>query len=332
MSPVEALSSLPGIGRGTAQVFLGIAALLLVGLVKRGVAFFREGAGPDDVRRWRSVRTWSVLFLVFAGAVALGRTGVVLCVAALSLLVLREGLRLAGTAGLYGVAAVGAAAVHLWAWLDWTDFFLRAAPVLAAAWLAVEVVEGARTRAGITDLQATGRTLLLAVVGLAFVAAAASLPAPESLPDAEMGWMVLLVVLTELNDSAQSWWGRSFGGPRMAPRLSPNKTWAGLWGGVGTTVAAAVALAPLLTGWGREPPPAWDVGPPWIWSALVGLLVSLAGSAGDLAASALKRRAGADDSGSALPGHGGWLDRFDSLTVSAPVYFLLTWGLWHAAG
>lgn len=332
MIPWEELSDVLGLGPGTAKAFLGIAGILLVGLVRRGIAVLRQGAGPDDRRRWRSVRTWSLLFLVLAAAVLLGRTAVVLSVAGLSLLLLREGLRLADSVRLYRMAAPAAAALYLWAWLDWGSLFLRAAPLLVAACLLVEVVGRARGERGMTDLAAAGRALWLTVVGPSFVAGVASLPAPEGLPEADMGWMVLLVLLTELNDSAQAWWGRSLGRRRMAPRLSPEKTWAGLIGGVATTTAAALALAPLLTAWGRVPPPAAPgIGPPWVWSALAGLLVALAGTAGDLSASALKRRAGAKDSGTALPGHGGWLDRFDSLAVSAPVYFFVTWSLWHGA-
>lgn len=329
MSLREELAGLPHITPGAATCFLVIAGVLLAGIVKRGIAVRREDAGPDDVRRWRSVCTWWGLFLVLVAVVSLGRTAVVLSSATVSLLALGEGLRLAGSRDLYRAGAAAGAGLYLWAWLDWTSFFLAAAPVLAAGCLALEVVE--RSRKKRTGPAPAVRAVLLTVLGPSFVVAAASLPAPEGLPDAGMGWMVLLVVLTALNDLSQAWWGRSLGRRRMAPRISPEKTWAGLWGGVATTTAAAVVLAPLLTGWGRGPPPAVPgLLPPEAWPVLVGLLIGLAGTAGDLSASVLKRRAGADDSGTALPGHGGWIDRFDSLSVSAPLYFFFTWSLWFA--
>lgn len=331
MSVGSEVSELLGVAEGTTLVLLAVAGVLLAGLLKRGIAVLREEAAADDIRRWRSVCTWSALLLVLVAVVSLGRAAVVVCAGGVSLLALREGLRLAGTSGLYVIAAPASAALYLWAWADWTGLFLRGVPLLAAAWLVVELAERARTQGGLSEVVATGRALLLTVVGPSFVVAVASLPAPKELPDADMGGMVLLVLLTAVNDSAQAWWGRSFGRRQMAPRISPAKTWLGLLGGVATTTAASVALAPTLTAWGRQPPPtAPGLFPPLAWPVLVGLLIGLAGTAGDLSASVLKRRAGVDDSGTALPGHGGWIDRFDSLAVSAPVYFSITWSLWYA--
>ncbi len=331
MNPVHELSQLLGLAEGTTLVLLAVGGVLLAGLVKRGIAVVRDEAATDDIRRWRSVCTWTALFLVLVAVVSLGRAAVVLCAGVVSLLALHEGLRLAGTSGLIGIAAPGSATLYLWAWADWTGLFLRAVPFLAVGWLVVELAEHVRTEDGISDLVSTGRALLLTVVGPSFVVAVASLPAPKELPDADMGWLVLLVLLTAVNDSAQAWWGRSFGRRQLAPRISPAKTWLGLLGGVATTTAASVAVAPMLTAWGRQPPPAAPgLLPPLAWPVMVGLLIGLAGTAGDLSASVLKRRAGVDDSGTALPGHGGWIDRFDSLAVSAPVYFWFAWSLWYA--
>ncbi|MFW5947293.1 MAG: phosphatidate cytidylyltransferase, partial [Gemmatimonadota bacterium] len=193
-----------------------------------------------------------------------------------------------------------------------------------------------------------GHGFLQTVVGPVFVVGVASLPEPVHVPGTRLGWLVLLLFLTELNDIAQAWWGKALGRRPLAPVLSPRKTWAGFGGGMLTTAAAAVLVAPYLTDWGRAAPPAVAAltgatahGVPggsgaadpaavavWIWPALLGVLVSVAGLLGDLSASALKRRAGVKDSGELLPGHGGVLDRLDSLALAAPVFFFLTWLLW----
>jgi phosphatidate cytidylyltransferase len=123
------------------------------------------------------------------------------------------------------------------------------------------------------------------------------------------GLVVFLLVLTELNDVAQYVWGKSLGRAKIVPRVSPNKTWAGFVGGVATTMLAAAALGPWLT--------------PMDWRGAIaaGALIAACGFVGDLTISMIKRDLGVKDTGSLLPGHGGILDRIDSLTYSAPVFF-----------
>jgi phosphatidate cytidylyltransferase len=139
------------------------------------------------------------------------------------------------------------------------------------------------------------------------------------------GLMLYLVILTELNDVFQYLWGKSVGRHRIVPSVSPNKTWQGFLGGVGTTTVLAWLLGPVLT-------PMSD------WQALLaGLIISVGGFFGDINLSALKRDLGIKDTGSLLPGHGGILDRVDSLTYTAPlffhyVYFLFDWYTFKTSG
>ena len=107
--------------------------------------------------------------------------------------------------------------------------------------------------------------------------------------------------------------GRRFGGPPLAPRISPGKTRSGLAGGLLAGLLAGGLLALLLPVPVQNPPG-------FIIAAGVALL---AGVAGDLAVSVLKRRAGVKDSGAVLPGHGGVLDRLDSTLAALPVFVLL---------
>lgn len=164
--------------------------------------------------------------------------------------------------------------------------------------------------------------IAMGVSGPLFLAAVALLPAPDDLPDERFGWLLLLLFLTELNDITQAWWGRLFGRHKMTPRLSPGKTWEGLAGGFASTMVATVVVAPVLTSYGRE------IEPSWLLPCVLGFAVSLSGILGDLSASWLKRRAGVKDAGRSLPGHGGFLDRFDSLNLTAPTYYLLSCALY----
>lgn len=326
MSAPRELPDALGLGSGTAWTLLAVAVLLVAATVSRGITLRRR---PDRAARenWRSTKTWWLLFAVLVGTLILGRPAVAVVMALVSLLALREGLRLGDGRRAYPLLAGLVVAVYLWAWIDWRILFTRVMPPLLVV-LAVGGLVGrmVRLRPRLAGARATTLAVLLAVVGPSFVVGIASLPAPEALPGTPMGWLVFLLVLTELNDIAQALSGRALGSHALAPRISPTKTWEGFWGGLAVTVLAAVLLGPLLTSYGHAAPS--GTAPPWLWSATAGLLVGLAGVAGDLTASALKRRAGAKDSGTLLPGHGGVLDRFDSLALAAPSFFFLTYLLW----
>jgi len=126
------------------------------------------------------------------------------------------------------------------------------------------------------------------------------------------GWaaaFAFVVVVTAATDSFAQLCGRLLGRRKLCPRLSPEKTIAGLVGGLAAAVAVAVVLGFLLPGAdGRQ-------------LALLGLLIGAGAVTGDLLFSAIKRAAGVKDFSRLLPGHGGILDRFDSLLVAAPVFY-----------
>ncbi len=123
------------------------------------------------------------------------------------------------------------------------------------------------------------------------------------------GLLLLLLILTQSNDVAQFMWGKSFGKHKISPTVSPNKTVEGFLGGLGTTVFLATLLGPAMT--------MFD----YPRAAIAGLIIGVTGLLGDLNISALKRDLGVKDAGATLPGHGGVLDRIDSLIFTAPVFF-----------
>lgn len=126
------------------------------------------------------------------------------------------------------------------------------------------------------------------------------------------GWLLLALGIVWAADTGAYFVGRRFGKRKLAPRISPNKTVAGLLGGMGAGVAVAVAGALVL---GTEPDRLHLV-------ALVAFLAVLFSVVGDLFESLLKRHVGAKDSGSLIPGHGGLLDRLDSVLAALPVFAL----------
>ena len=126
--------------------------------------------------------------------------------------------------------------------------------------------------------------------------------------DAGQIWLLVLVLTVWSFDTFAYLSGRTFKKGRFLNHISPNKTWSGVIGG---TVAAVVVGGAL----------AWAAGQ-WVpGGLLMGLLVAVAGQAGDVAESMLKRTAGAKDSSNLIPGHGGILDRTDSFLFAAPVVY-----------
>lgn len=141
----------------------------------------------------------------------------------------------------------------------------------------------------------------------------------RELPADGLTWVVLTAAAIWLCDTGAYFSGRLLGGKlsggrRFSPRWSPNKTWEGFFGGLLMALAATTALSH------------WFLALPlWQGSAL-GLVLGLAGVYGDLSESMLKRRVGVKDSGNLIPGHGGILDRIDSILVGAVVAYLFA--LW----
>ncbi|MDX8431125.1 MAG: phosphatidate cytidylyltransferase [Candidatus Algichlamydia australiensis] len=126
-----------------------------------------------------------------------------------------------------------------------------------------------------------------------------------------LGLVLYLLILTEINDASQYIWGKLFGKRKIVPLISPKKTYEGCFGGILTTIIFAALLSPFLT------PTHFG------FATFVGILVGVGGFLGDVTMSALKRDVQIKDFGRLLPGHGGLLDRIDSLIFTAPLFFYL---------
>ena len=196
------------------------------------------------------------------------------------------------------------------AWADWAalarDLSIVGAVwwLLAALWL---------TRPEIGRQRNRGNTLIkLGIGSLLIVPAwcgAALLHAGQ--PDGP-AWLLYAVMLVWAADTFAYFIGSRIGGAKLCPSISPGKTWAGFWGGLLGVMFIATVATGLL---GVE----WQL---WWQMACLALLTGLVAVLGDLFESLMKRQAGAKDSGDLLPGHGGALDRLDSLMAALPVFAL----------
>jgi phosphatidate cytidylyltransferase len=132
----------------------------------------------------------------------------------------------------------------------------------------------------------------------------------RELRDINPHWLMVALLVSWAGDTAALYVGRAWGRHKLAPRISPAKTWEGALGSVAGGMLAAAIYAHYL------------IAPAALWGVLaVAAGANVAGQAGDLCESAFKRGAGIKDSGTTLPGHGGWLDRIDSSLFSVPVVY-----------
>lgn len=298
---------------------------LLIGSVVRCALI---GRVPPEKRRGQlgSLAVWWVLALLTTIICLVGQVAAGAILGILSVLGMREYLALTAERRGHRVAdrwAYATVILHylfiMLGWSVWAAIFL---PIFALLSLAIRLLFTGQTRDFVRDVSVLLFGVMLIGYGPSH-AAMLFMVFPESRGELA-GWFFFLVVLTELNDIAQALWGRQFGKHRVTPHISPRKTWEGLLLGIATTMLVALLLAPLLRplAGGRMTDLPW----PTQWRTLLaslcaGLLIAVGGFLGDLTMSAVKRDAGTKDSGNLLPGQGGILDRIDSLSFTAPLFF-----------
>jgi phosphatidate cytidylyltransferase len=303
-------------------IALAVSSALIARLVRRH---------PDrDYRELRQrVRTWWLIVVLFALAVLLNKPGVLVFFGCVSALALREYLTLVpplvADRRILLVAYLSIPLQYLWIYWEWYGMFIIFIPVYLFLLLPTRLVLMGVTAGFVQSTSALHWGLMTTVFSVSHAAYllvmspgesprwVPQLPAGTDAASTGAGLLLFLVLLTELNDIFQYLWGKTLGRVAIAPHVSPRKTVAGFVGGVATTTALAAALGPWLTFM------------TWQHAMLAGLVIGLAGFAGDLSISAIKRDLGVKDSGTALPGHGGILDRIDSLTYTAPLFFHFVW-------
>lgn len=259
------------------------------------------------------INSWWIIVGIFAAAMLLSRTTSIVFFAFVSFLALKEYFSLIPTRRadrrvlFWAYAAIPIQ--YFWVHMEWYGMFIIFIPVYLFLFLPMRMVIIGETN---DFLRAAGTLhwgLMTMVFSISHAAFLLVLPDDRNPVAGGAGLIIFLVFLTQFNDVAQYVWGKLTGRHKIIPKVSPNKTWEGFLGGLGTTVLLAFILAPHLT----PLTPLESLG--------AGAIISLSGFIGDVTISALKRDIGVKDSGSLLPGHGGILDRIDSLTYTAPLFF-----------
>lgn len=320
------------IGPQSIRLLIGVGVFLVVATVVAEIMFRRttkEGLRNTLINVRQRIFAWWIMVGVLAVSLALGETVMLVLFMLLSLVALREFMALVPAGEKDGRALIWIMAVltplhYFFVFQHWYGMFAIFIPVYAFLFLPVLLALSGRTDHFLHRAALSQWGLMVCVYALSHLPAILQLPVAfnqgKSAADGstvgsggvEGGALLLFVcVVVQGSDVLQYLWGKTLGRHKIAPNVSPNKTWEGFIGGVLSATALGAAL------WWLTPFTPWQ-------AALLSLIACLMGFVGGLVMSSLKRDRGIKDFGAIIPGHGGILDRTDSLIFAAPVFFHLT--------
>ncbi len=293
----------------------GVAAILVaatfIGQVLR-IRYSPDGTSPVIENLNARILSWWGMVVLLGLAFLAGRTGVIVLFALCSFAALREFLTLTNTtrADHWALVVAFFVVLPLQFWLvstDWYGLYSIFIPVYAFLVLPIIAAFRGTTDSFLARVSETQWALMIAVFCVSYVPALLTLQIPgfEGRNVLLIAWLVFVV---QFSDVMQYTWGKLVGRHPAAPSLSPSKTWEGLIGGVLTATLAGASL--------------WWITPFTFSQALgIGLIVTLMGFCGGLVMSAIKRDRGVKDWGNLIEGHGGFIDRLDSVMFAAPIFF-----------
>ena len=285
--------------------FLIFSFLLIATLISRLFVAFKPGFEVNQV--WKKIKTWWVISLLICACVHLGPFYLSFLLAIVLVYSMDEMLNLMGHGTKTESWGWKVTSVILFSLIQTQYFFfgLNFISLTTAFYFSCWLVFVFSALAGsVSSYVKKIFGLMYLVLGLSAVPAL-GFKAMESDLQNPMAAIFFLIFITSLNDIFQYLSGKIFKGPKLAPSISPNKTWSGLMGGViGSGFVSVILTSNFLS---MKP----------IDSFILGIALSLLGIIGDLTISIFKRRAQIKDTGTALAGHGGFLDRLDSLCMTA---------------
>ena len=307
-------------------VFGSIALILVIAtMIGRTLAARQPPDAPNAVIENLNARinAWWAMVALLGLAFLFGETGVIVLFGLLSFAGLREFITLTRTrSGDYWALLVAFFVVVPLQYLliadHWYGLYSIFIPVYVFLLMPILSAFRAETTDFLERVAEIQWGLMLSVFCLSHVPALLSLEIP-GYENQEIMLIAYLVIVTQSSDVLQYVWGKLVGGHKIAPKLSPSKTVEGFAGGV----LSAAAIGSML----------WWITPfSMIESAVLALIVALMGFLGGLVMSAIKRDRGIKDWGWSIQGHGGILDRLDSVVFAAPVFFHIVRYWWTGLG
>ncbi|MFN8392475.1 MAG: phosphatidate cytidylyltransferase [Bdellovibrionota bacterium] len=295
----------------TVFALLGIASGVGLALRKRPLYQTNPQLVEEIVLR---TNAWWVMSVIILLAIALGFYAVTFLFFVVSLLALREYLSLIATRAadhrtlFWSFLIIPPIQYYLVA-IEWYGLYSIFIPVYACIFVPLRMTLSRDCTAFLQRAAEIHWGLMLFVYLLSYAPALLTLHI-EHYDHSRWVLLFYLVFITEMSDIMQFVSGKLFGRRKIAPEVSPNKTWEGLAGGIGSAMLIGVALSPLT---------------PFtaVQSAVISFVIGIAGFFGGLTMSAIKRDIGVKDFGSLIAGHGGVIDRMDSLCFATPIFFHL---------
>ena len=267
-------------------------------------------------------RSWWVMVLIFTVTIYLGHWTTVVLFFMLSFFALREFITLNPTRKsdhrvLFWTFFIITPLQYLLVGVQWYGLFSIFIPVYAFILIPIRKALAGDTTKFLSSTAKIQWGLLVCVYFVSHIPMLTKLPIDGY--EGKNGMLLFFFVVTvQASDVLQYVWGKLLGKKAIVPNLSPNKTWAGFIGGIGSTTIISSLL------WWATPFKPWQ-------AAIMALLICLAGFAGGLVMSAIKRDLRAKDWGNSIAGHGGFMDRLDSLCFAAPLFFHIT-GFYFGSG
>lgn len=299
-----------------------VGLVLVVGSITGEVLRQRlspKGENPVIENLNARINAWWVMVICLALAFIAGKPGVVLLFALCSFAALREFLTLTthNRADHWSLVACFFLILPLQYWFlatDWYGMYSIFIPVYAFLLLPVISALRGSTKDFLIRVSETQWALMICVYCASHVPALLYLQIP-GFEGRNIILIAYLIFVVQLSDVLQYVWGKLIGRTKVAPNLSPSKTWEGLIGGTLSATAIGTAL------YWMTPFSPWE-------AAGMCLLITLMGFFGGLVMSAIKRDRGIKDWGHLIAGHGGFLDRLDSVIFAAPIFFHVTRWVW----
>lgn len=296
-------------------LFAGLGAVLLSATLIAALLKWRVAKGePHGVIDNLSARinAWWAMVVVIGLAFAFGKGGVVVLFWCVSFYALREFMTLAYTrtgdhAAIAMAFFIGLPVQYFLVWIEWYGLYSIFIPVYGFLLLPILGALGGDTKRFLERTSKVQWGLMVCVYCISHVPALLTLEIP-GFDGRNLLLIAYLLIVVQGSDVLQYVWGKLAGKRLVAPLLSPSKTVEGLLGGVASATLLGAALYWIT------PFTPWQ-------SALMALVICLMGFLGGLVMSAIKRDRGVKDWGTMIEGHGGMLDRLDSVIFAAPVYF-----------